>query len=132
MSDKPSFVKRLARPLLNNEVDTEDESGWYPEIEPRRYRASADDVLDAVVSVIEARDRWRLVEFDRDTPEVSAEVHTKRMDFVDDLTVRMEHDDPNVIVVHARSESRVGKGDFGQNARTIRELFERLDDELGA
>ena len=29
--------------------------------------------------------------------------------------------------LHARSQSRVGRGDFGQNRRNLRELFAALD-----
>ncbi len=128
MSDDPNFIERTLRPLLNNEAQTDD-SGWYPEIEPRRYRADAAEVLEAVEVAIGGRDRWELVESDDEDLEVHAEIHTRWIDFIDDLTVRLESDGDEIFV-HARSESRVGKGDFGQNARTVRELFERLDREM--
>jgi len=33
--------------------------------------------------------------------------------------------------VHVRSQSRVGRGDLGQNARNVEQLFAELDRRLG-
>lgn len=130
MSDDVSLIKRVVRPFATNDVETDD-SGWYPELEPRRYEDSVDTVLEAVRDAVGERERWSVVEADPDGGRIEVEVQTEMMEFIDDLTIRVESDGDET-VVHARSRSRVGKGDFGQNARTIRELFERLDGRLGA
>ncbi len=129
MADSPSLVQKLVRPFSTNEVST-DESGWYPEIEPHRYDLPADEVFEAAREAIRGRDRWEIVESDDQGRRLDVEVTTEMMEFVDDLVVEIEENDGDV-VVHAESQSRVGEGDFGQNARTIREFFERLDDRLG-
>ena len=51
--------------------------------------------------------------------------------FVDDVQISIEEKDGSVLV-NVRSASRVGKGDFGQNARHIRSLFEELDRQMGS
>jgi hypothetical protein len=49
--------------------------------------------------------------------------------FTDDLTVTLRRDG-DYTIVDARSASRVGKGDFGENARHLRQLLRALDAEL--
>ena len=129
MTTRPSIFKRLMRPLVNNDVRTGD-SGWYPELEPHRYEADREAVLEAILAVIEARDRWEVVDVDRREGVVEAEVRSRIVGFVDDLTVEVEEEGEKC-VVGARSRSRVGKGDLGQNARTIREFLDLLDERLG-
>lgn len=129
MSEKPSLLKRALRPLLINEVET-GKSVWYPEIQPRVYDADLQEVFDAVCAVVDRHPRWIA---EADNPEqmrLDVEVRTKMVGFVDDLIIWVQPIDDGRAEVSARSSSRVGQGDFGQNARTIEELFERLDEQL--
>jgi len=48
---------------------------------------------------------------------------------VDDVVVRVAEDGGRT-AVNVRSASRVGRGDFGQNARNIRAFFLELDRQL--
>ena len=130
MSEEPSLFERMKRSLVHNVADTRD-SEWYPDLKPRRYEAGLGEVFEAVRRVVEGRERWEVVEASADEREgtVEAEVETKWAGFVDDLSVELSVE-ADEVVVHARSASRVGKGDLGQNARTIRELFGRLDGEI--
>jgi uncharacterized protein (DUF1499 family) len=121
-------MEKIIRPFVNNEVST-DEPGWYPEIEPQRYEVSADEVFEAARESIRARERWETVEADGEARRLEVEVTTEMMDFVDDLVVEVEERDGGA-VVHAESQSRVGEGDLGQNAQTVREFFDRLDDRV--
>jgi len=130
MSEDVSIFKRIVRPLVTNDVAT-GRSEWYPELGPRRYEASVDEVLGAVEEVVRNRERWSVVNVEPEENRLEAEVETEKMGYVDDLTVRLETEGSET-VVHARSVSRVGVGDMGQNARTIRELLDRLDDAVGA
>lgn len=129
MTESPSLIKKALRPLLNNQVETGN-SKWYPELEPRTYAAPARDVFEAAIYVVEHHRRWDLQEADPDDLRLDVEVHTKIFDWVDDLTIWVEHVEAGGTRVRARSASRVGTGDFGQNARTIREFFERLDQRV--
>lgn len=130
MAGNPSLYQRLVRPFVVNDVDTAD-SEWYPDLEPRRYNASREEVLEAARAAIEGRERWRLTQISPDAGRVDAEVETALMGFVDDLTIRLGEGD-GTVVVHAHSRSRVGEADLGQNARTIREFFDRLDEQMAA
>lgn len=128
MSDDPSVFQRVLRPFVTNDVAT-DRSGWYPELRPRHYGADPEDVLVAVRRVAEDREGWRVVEVDEEAGRAALEVETEVVGFVDDVTVTVERADGETRL-QARSQSRVGLGDFGQNARTLEELFDRLDAEL--
>lgn len=128
MADSPSLVQKLVRPFVNNEVST-DESGWYPELEPHQYQTSPDEAFEAVREAIRQRERWEVVEADEKKRRLEVEVTTEMVEFVDDLVVEIDERDGGSIV-RAESQSRVGRGDFGQNAQTVRELFGRLDERL--
>lgn len=47
--------------------------------------------------------------------------------FTDDMQVRLRQYAPNRIAVDVKSASRVGKSDFGENRRHIRQLLAALD-----
>jgi uncharacterized protein (DUF1499 family) len=48
---------------------------------------------------------------------------------VDDVVIRVE-DQAGATVVNVRSASRVGRGDFGQNARNVRAFLAELDRQM--
>jgi len=101
----------------------------YPDIQPRAYRAGADQVLDAALHAVHRMPRWSLVSHQPATGEIRAEARTLVWRFVDDILirVRVRADDA---VVEVRSASRVGRGDFGQNARNIRSFLQELDRQV--
>ncbi len=129
MAPSPSLLKRVLRPFLINELET-GQSTWYPEIEPRVYAAEQDRVFDEVCAVVDRHPRWTLASDNPDQMRVDVEVRTKTIGWVDDMTVWVEPADADGASVRVRSSSRVGRADFGHNARTIRELFEHLDKRL--
>jgi uncharacterized protein (DUF1499 family) len=128
MSRSPTLVQRLLRPLLVNDVET-GESEWYPELKPRRYREAYDEILACARRAIEEGARFQLRSVAPDEGRLEAEARTKLIGFVDDITVSLERDDGEV-EISIRSRSRVGQGDMGQNARTIRELYDRIEECL--
>ena len=66
----------------------------------------------------------------RDEPTaIHATVVTRLLRFRDDVTVTFETTDEGTRL-HARSASRVGRGDLGANARHLRDLFAAFSDAL--
>lgn len=128
MSKKPSFFKRLIRPLVNNQVET-GSSRWYPELEPQTYDASPDEVFAAVERVVDKRTRWELDSSAPDEGRIDFTAKTKRMGYIDDVSVTIDGNDGSS-TVSVNSRSREGKGDFGKNASRIEEFFDRLATEL--
>lgn len=104
----------------------------YADVVPQYY--SADDplrVYDEAVAGAGAIQRWEVVESDRTKFTVKA-TRTTRVGFVDDIIITIVPVTEFATEVNVRSASRVGKGDFGQNARNIKEFFAELDKRLGA
>lgn len=103
----------------------------YPDILPRRYEASMELVFDAVLHAVSRLPRWSLVSYQPETGEIHAEARTRLFRFVDDVHIRVTNQGDEAIV-EVRSASRVGRGDFGQNARNIQALFEAIDEQMQA
>ncbi len=103
----------------------------YPDLQPRRYSLSLDRVFDGALHAVHRLPRWNLISQDSPTGEILAEVETRIFRFVDDVLIRVSGSD-GTVVVEVRSASRVGRWDFGQNARTIRAFFKELDQQVGA
>lgn len=116
-----------AWPLLNViETGTTPE---YPDIQPRLYQAKAEQLFDAALHAVNQLPRWTLVSYQPESGEIRAEARTRVFRFVDDVLIRVTEKGESS-VVGVRSASRVGKGDFGQNARNIRAFFEELDRQM--
>lgn len=62
------------------------------------------------------------------TAEIGAEVPV--IVFTDDLTATIKDLENGEIQVNVRSQSRVGKSDFGENARHVRKFLNALDNIL--
>jgi uncharacterized protein (DUF1499 family) len=101
----------------------------YPDIQPRTYQKPKAEVFDAALHVVNRLPRWSLVGYDENQGEIQAESRTALWRFVDDVRVRVRSREGGT-VVDVRSASRVGRGDFGQNARRIRGFLEELDRQL--
>lgn len=101
----------------------------YPDIQPRSYRATREQVYEAAIQAVRRLPRWSLVGGEPGTGEVHAEAKSRVFKFVDDVRIRVARRDDTVLV-EVTSASRVGRGDFGQNARNIRTFFGGLDQEM--
>lgn len=98
-----------------------------PALRPRFFPASPGAVIDAARRAVTSLPNWRLVSADKE--RVKAERTTGLFGFIDDVEISASPH-PAGSELSARSGSRVGKGDFGQNKRNIVELFEAVGVEL--
>jgi uncharacterized protein (DUF1499 family) len=78
-----------------------------------------------VESAIGGLPRWRVESADAAAGTVTATRRTRLFRFTDDVTIRLEPVAAGTRV-HARSQSRVGASDLGQNRRNVLELFAAL------
>jgi uncharacterized protein (DUF1499 family) len=101
----------------------------YPDLQPRQYRAHRDQVLEAALRAVKALPRWTPVSSRPELGEIRAEAGTRLLRFVDDVAIRVE-EQAGATVVNVRSASRVGRGDFGQNARNVRAFLAELDRQM--
>jgi uncharacterized protein (DUF1499 family) len=109
--------------LTRNWADT-DEPGD-PLLTPVELPVPPADALARVEAAVSRLPRWRVELVDRDAGVLRATRRTRLWRFTDDVTVRLEPTAAGTRL-HARSQSRVGKGDLGQNRRNLLELFRAL------
>src|SRR5262249_20166945 len=83
------------------------------------------EALARVESAIRGLPRWRVESIGAAAGTITATRRTRIFHCTDDVTIRLEPITTGARV-HARSKSRVGKSDFGQNRRNILELFAAL------
>lgn len=127
--------------LTTNDVET-GRSAAYPDLVPRVYAAAPDAVFEATLRAVAAVPGAKVVGADPESGTIRVERTTRLWRFVDDATIRVEPVEadpaasdearpPGGTRVSIRSRSRVGKGDFGQNVRTIRAIARETDRILG-
>ena len=114
-----------------NDVET-GRTPEYPDLQVRTYPESPARVAEALKEALARLPRWTVVGSGRGPrgTVVTAVHQTRVFRFEDDVTVRIRRDPAGGTTVSVRSQSRVGKWDFGQNARNIRELLAALDEEI--
>jgi uncharacterized protein (DUF1499 family) len=114
----------LLRWFTRNWADT-DEPGD-PALAPVDLPLSSPDTLDRLAAAVRSLPRWAVTSQDAAAGTLHATRRTRLYRFVDDVHVRLEPLPGGGTRVHARSKSRVGIGDFGQNRRNLLELFGAL------
>ena len=123
----PQFPQRLSTALNTNIAETSP-TPEFPELRTRTYSARPDRVREALFTAIASRpDKWAIDSADSTPERIHATV--KVLNFTDDVQVDLQSEGDGTRV-NARSHSRVGKGDFGENRRHIAWLLEQLDQRL--
>jgi len=87
------------------------------------WKAGTGDALEAVRRRIAALPRWRLVYDAPATGRLYAERRARFGRIVDEVVVIIRAPAENRVEIDVISRARAGVGDFGRNARNIRELL---------
>ena len=135
-ADPPQFIAlldtRLACPNGANYsgVDACAHLARYPHLTTRRYNIHASKVFDTALGFAQAVG-WAIAGADKPTGLIEATATTPIMRFKDDVVIRV------CALAHGtrldmRSASRVGKSDFGVNARRIGDFLRQLDGFLAS
>lgn len=113
-----------------NDVET-GRTPEYPDVKVREYAPSQEAVTRAAQEALARLPRFTLVGSGSGPrgSEVQAVATTRIFQFKDDVTIRIWREGRRTRV-SVRSRSRIGKWDFGQNARNIRELLTELDRQI--
>lgn len=103
----------------------------YPDLTPHDYGASLESVAKSVKKVMGEQPRWQVTGEAKGPAGIDLQaVHTMPFGLLkEDVTVRLRREKGRTLV-GVRSKSRHSLGDFGQNARNIRELLSALDREV--
>lgn len=117
----------LSRWLTENVADTRTPAGP----PGRLYAAPFAEVWDSLLDQIHGRRGWKLIHADEELGLMTVMCTTPVFRFRDDLTIWISLDENGLTRVEARSESRVGRGDFGVNRRRIDRMLALLDRSVG-
>lgn len=126
MLSPPGPMERLKTYLTSNVAETRSEH-LFPELRPLLLAADAREAQDAVVTAMRSLG-WR--EIQATEGEARAAVVSRLFGFRDDVTLRLEATEGGTLL-HARSSSRVGKGDLAANARHLQALFAEVERLVG-
>ncbi|MBX3413480.1 MAG: DUF1499 domain-containing protein [Pirellulales bacterium] len=120
------LVEDWSRDLTTNTAETSETSDD-PLLRPMLLHRPVAESADLVEHAVHTLVRWEIAGRDQEGNTVVVRLvrTTALWRFKDDITVRLEPVAEGTRV-SARSQSRVGKGDLGQNPRNLRELFEAL------
>ena len=118
---------KLPRWFTHNVADTDGPT--HSDLTPLPLPLPPDEAVVRIVEVIGRLPRWAVVAVEGRT--IRASRRTRLCGFVDDVTLRLD-ETPTGSFVHARSHSRVGKGDLGQNRRNLRQLFAAVRRDINA
>ncbi len=109
--------------FTRNWADTDE--GRDPALVPLSLSLSMPQTLEKIETILSQMSHWNVEKIDREANTLHATRKTRVFRFVDDVFIRLESTSEGT-KVHARSQSRKGKGDLGQNKRNIQELFRAL------
>jgi uncharacterized protein (DUF1499 family) len=136
LSNPPQFVRvaALRKPddhpvAYDGPAVGEQQRKAYPDLAPLVLKAPREKVFAAAQGAL-ASMGLDLVEADAAQGRVEATATSLLFGFKDDVVVRVA-DDANGTRVDVRSKSRVGRNDFGVNAKRIRELQAKLRAAVG-
>ncbi len=117
------------RGLTHNRAETQVDHAD-PSLKTRNYALQTDVLFATVLEAIKTLPRWQVVSQDLKKGEIIATRTSRLFRFVDDVQIQVLEKTEREIAIDLRSASRVGKGDFGQNARNIRDFLTALDQKL--
>ena len=121
-----SRIDNWKRDLTTNHARLTDDAAD-EQLRPPRVSGTPAEVADRIAAWVESQARWSLV--NQKTLDEGLEMNLIRvtpiMRFTDDITVILRNEKEGTRV-KATSQSRVGKGDLGQNPRNLKELVNFL------
>lgn len=120
-----SLWTALTRNVAETSPNAED-----PRLRTRLYSLSRETVWNSVQQVAALQPGWTVTKRDPVEGTLEAEARTRFLKLVEDVTIRVRPASGQRVSVDVLSRSRVGKGDFGTNARRIHRYLEALDGTL--
>lgn len=105
-------------------LDAADED---PGLRPLTVDATPEESAAIIAGWVDGQSKWDIVskESDGDVIDIDLTRTTGLMHYTDDIRVRL-HADGGQTRVEAESQSRIGKGDLGQNPRNLKELLDGI------
>jgi uncharacterized protein (DUF1499 family) len=113
-----------------NDVET-GRTPEYPDLRIQSYGATEERVTRAARAAVTALPGWDLIGSGRGPggSELQAVARTRVLRFKDDVTVKVRRRE-GASEVRVRSRARIGRADFGQNARNIRAFQAEMERQM--
>ena len=122
-----SHVDNWSRDLTTNVAELS-EDATDSDLKPLVSDSPPETIADQVADWVEQQASWELVT--REQNEAGVEMHITRTTsifrYVDDIQITIDRTNAGS-KVYAKSKSRVGKGDLGQNPRNLKELVSAIN-----
>jgi hypothetical protein len=123
-------AQRPTQPLVTHRVET-DPSSDDPRLLGRTYAIPFDAVWRGCIKLVQARNRWSLLQADDLVGFIRIRCTTMVFRFEDDLEIRIVLDENALTRVDVRSRPHKARA-VGLNTRRVGRFFKRLDRALGA
>ncbi|NNE66393.1 MAG: DUF1499 domain-containing protein [Pyrinomonadaceae bacterium] len=108
--------------------------GGSKQLVTRVYKGTPDDVKKTAKEVIGQLTTWggswKITDETDGGSELRIKAEVPVVVFTDDLEVIIKERSPGQVSVDVKSQSRVGKSDFGENARHVRKFLAAMDKKL--
>jgi uncharacterized protein (DUF1499 family) len=124
-SKPPGFFKRLSTYLSIHVAELRPDSE-FEELRPKQYDVPV-EVLGESCKTAAEKLGWQLVSYDAGTRRLHLLVSTPTLGFKDDVIVEPQAAEPGKSFLKIVSTSRVGRADFGANARHVLDFVEKLE-----
>jgi uncharacterized protein (DUF1499 family) len=124
----PAELRRLLEAGNGSNVAATADGAPDPRLLPFRYPGPPDQAMHALIAAIGSLPRWRLV--DSTDGVLWASRTTRLFRFVDDVYLLVRAGPGDSSTIEARSASRVGQSDLGQNRRNLAQLWAALRNGL--
>jgi uncharacterized protein (DUF1499 family) len=98
----------------------------YPDLQPIYFDEPAEDVFSRALNVARQTPLWEITRVDAEAMEFEGVAKTRLLRFRDDFIARVRAEGEKRSRVDMRSKSRLGRSDFGANAKRIRKYFDEL------
>lgn len=124
------YIEDWSRDLSTNHAETT-KSHPNPMQQPFAVNADREVTTSKVIRAVETIANWKVESTTQEATRtiIHATRKTKLIGFTDDIRIYLNEADGGVLIT-ATSQSRIGKGDLGQNPRNLRELMKSVRAEF--
>lgn len=98
----------------------------YPDLAPLKTTMTAKSAFEKVAQVAAAMKGWKVIQHDPKRLAIQAVSITPLLRFRDDVIIEIRSENDSTFI-HMRSKSRLGRSDFGANAKRIRAFLAELE-----
>ncbi len=124
----------VGRTFYPDNVAETSKDGGEKHLKTRVYKTDIVSVTKTVNGIVPTLSTygsaWKIVDESGDGSVKSIKIEVPVIIFTDDLEVEIVVETEGEVTINVRSTSRVGKSDFGENARHVRKILSELDKKI--